>query len=379
MCDRKSRTKSGLFPLRARPSPAQHAADLAILENAREAGNPDEVRAPCSPMSGKAARRYQRGPSRKVSEASRDRDRTCTSVGGSWPKVRISCWAADWLGESDLAVLGPFFEQRGEVCVLHLEVCHGPSRSQCWPGARWRTCGRSIHRRSRISGGRWTFKKGREPVLRPCPSWQHLSAQRLANCRLLRAYDLRSHRRAPKRRDELRRINWSKWIWIGRQVLQIGQNIEPETISQGLFKSTTVRRTQALRIGHLRPSRRSAADTGSAFNSGKTRDTRAERVRRRVEKVLVRRHVLHGTEGRFRNENVRYRELITRLRTDRPCAASPRLLGSAGARIANERRDLAPAGHRLGAVAAMLEGVFTLRSTRAPGRACGRADVREPA
>jgi predicted NACHT family NTPase len=37
------------------------------------------------------------------------------------PKVRISCRAADWLGESDLAALGPFFEQQGKVCVLHLE------------------------------------------------------------------------------------------------------------------------------------------------------------------------------------------------------------------------------------------------------------------
>jgi hypothetical protein len=37
------------------------------------------------------------------------------------PKVRISCRVADWLGESDLAALGPFFEQQGEVCVLHLE------------------------------------------------------------------------------------------------------------------------------------------------------------------------------------------------------------------------------------------------------------------
>jgi predicted NACHT family NTPase len=37
------------------------------------------------------------------------------------PKVRISCRAADWLGESDLAALRPFFEQRGEAVVLHLE------------------------------------------------------------------------------------------------------------------------------------------------------------------------------------------------------------------------------------------------------------------
>jgi predicted NACHT family NTPase len=37
------------------------------------------------------------------------------------PRVRISCRAADWLGESDLAALRPFFEQRGEAFVLHLE------------------------------------------------------------------------------------------------------------------------------------------------------------------------------------------------------------------------------------------------------------------
>lgn len=37
------------------------------------------------------------------------------------PKVRISCRAADWLGESDLAALAPFFDQRGGGCVLHLE------------------------------------------------------------------------------------------------------------------------------------------------------------------------------------------------------------------------------------------------------------------
>lgn len=37
------------------------------------------------------------------------------------PKVRISCRAADWLGESDLAALAPFFDQQGGVCVLYLE------------------------------------------------------------------------------------------------------------------------------------------------------------------------------------------------------------------------------------------------------------------
>lgn len=41
------------------------------------------------------------------------------SVGPS--KVRISCRAADWLGESDLAGLRPFFEQGGEPLVLLLQ------------------------------------------------------------------------------------------------------------------------------------------------------------------------------------------------------------------------------------------------------------------
>lgn len=44
------------------------------------------------------------------------------------PKVRISCRAADWLGESDLAALGPFFQQRGEVFVLHLESLSRPEQ-----------------------------------------------------------------------------------------------------------------------------------------------------------------------------------------------------------------------------------------------------------
>jgi predicted NACHT family NTPase len=44
------------------------------------------------------------------------------------PKVRISCRAADWLGESDLAALGPFFEQQGEVCILHLESLSRPEQ-----------------------------------------------------------------------------------------------------------------------------------------------------------------------------------------------------------------------------------------------------------
>jgi predicted NACHT family NTPase len=38
------------------------------------------------------------------------------------PKVRLSCRAADWLGESDLAAMAPFFDQHGGACVLHLEA-----------------------------------------------------------------------------------------------------------------------------------------------------------------------------------------------------------------------------------------------------------------
>jgi predicted NACHT family NTPase len=37
------------------------------------------------------------------------------------PRVRISCRAADWLGESDLAAMASFFDQLGDTCVLHLE------------------------------------------------------------------------------------------------------------------------------------------------------------------------------------------------------------------------------------------------------------------
>jgi predicted NACHT family NTPase len=36
-------------------------------------------------------------------------------------KVRISCRAADWLGESDLSALRPYFQQSGEPSVLLLE------------------------------------------------------------------------------------------------------------------------------------------------------------------------------------------------------------------------------------------------------------------
>ncbi len=44
------------------------------------------------------------------------------------PKVRISCRAADWLGESDLAALRPFFKQQGEACVVHLESLTRPEQ-----------------------------------------------------------------------------------------------------------------------------------------------------------------------------------------------------------------------------------------------------------
>ena len=36
-------------------------------------------------------------------------------------QVRISCRAQDWLGESDLASLNPFFELGGEPVVLDLQ------------------------------------------------------------------------------------------------------------------------------------------------------------------------------------------------------------------------------------------------------------------
>ena len=44
------------------------------------------------------------------------------------PKVRISCRAADWLGESDLAALRPFFQQRDEALVIHLESLSQPEQ-----------------------------------------------------------------------------------------------------------------------------------------------------------------------------------------------------------------------------------------------------------
>src|SRR5260221_14781410 len=35
-------------------------------------------------------------------------------------QVRISCRVGDWLGESDLAGLSPYFGQTGDLTVLHL-------------------------------------------------------------------------------------------------------------------------------------------------------------------------------------------------------------------------------------------------------------------
>lgn len=52
------------------------------------------------------------------------------------PKVRISCRAADWLGKSDLAAFRPFFEQRGETFVLHLESLSRPEQVVVLAGQR---------------------------------------------------------------------------------------------------------------------------------------------------------------------------------------------------------------------------------------------------
>ena len=52
------------------------------------------------------------------------------------PRVRVSCRAADWLGESDLAALRPFFEQRGEALVLHLESLSQPEQLAVLVGQR---------------------------------------------------------------------------------------------------------------------------------------------------------------------------------------------------------------------------------------------------
>jgi predicted NACHT family NTPase len=40
-------------------------------------------------------------------------------------KVRISCRVADWLGDSDLAALRPYFEQSGDPVVLQLDRLSG--------------------------------------------------------------------------------------------------------------------------------------------------------------------------------------------------------------------------------------------------------------
>ena len=54
-----------------------------------------------------------------------DRDTVDALVGKLFdvapPKVRISCRAVDWLGDSDLAALAPYFDQQGGASVLHLE------------------------------------------------------------------------------------------------------------------------------------------------------------------------------------------------------------------------------------------------------------------
>lgn len=37
-------------------------------------------------------------------------------------KVRLSCRAADWLGETDLELFKPYFEANGGYCVVALEA-----------------------------------------------------------------------------------------------------------------------------------------------------------------------------------------------------------------------------------------------------------------
>ena len=44
-------------------------------------------------------------------------------------KVRISCRAVDWLGESDLAAFQPYFERSGDAVVLNLE-CLSPEEQR---------------------------------------------------------------------------------------------------------------------------------------------------------------------------------------------------------------------------------------------------------
>jgi predicted NACHT family NTPase len=61
-----------------------------------------------------------------------DRDTVDAVVGKLFevtpPKVRISCRVADWLGESDLAALAPYFDQHGGVSVVHLENLSRPEQ-----------------------------------------------------------------------------------------------------------------------------------------------------------------------------------------------------------------------------------------------------------
>jgi predicted NACHT family NTPase len=47
-------------------------------------------------------------------------------------KVRISCRAADWLGESDLSSLRPYFESSGEPTVLLLERLSADEQRLYW-------------------------------------------------------------------------------------------------------------------------------------------------------------------------------------------------------------------------------------------------------
>lgn len=46
-------------------------------------------------------------------------------------KVRISCRVADWLGDSDLAALRPYFELSGDPVVLQLDRLLATSSAQC--------------------------------------------------------------------------------------------------------------------------------------------------------------------------------------------------------------------------------------------------------
>lgn len=51
-------------------------------------------------------------------------------------KVRISCRVADWLGESDLAAMAPYFDQQAGACVLHLESLSRPEQIDVLAGQR---------------------------------------------------------------------------------------------------------------------------------------------------------------------------------------------------------------------------------------------------